>query len=119
MEKNALPVLHDLYSVRGTLEELSAPTKGLKVSEDYVFVEVFLEDTQLSIIQQVKNLYPNYLGIKYSTTAKNTVTIGGGNTIKEKSMTDIFMDFYKEITTNEVAPHQLEVIDKILEEDDR
>ena len=119
IEKNTLPVLHDLYSVHGTLEELSAPTMGLKVSDDYVFVDVLLTDAKRSITPQIKNLYPNYLKINYTSTTHEGMSTIGGETMKEKTITEIFTDFYKEVTTNDLSQNQHDVINQLIEEETR
>lgn len=101
--KTELPPLRRLYSVTGTLEQLSAPTGGEKVCDDYVYVNIVTQGTELAAAQRVRNLYPNYLGISYKNAGEQEVLLGGGDILRRRGIPETFGDFYRRVTANELT----------------
>ncbi|MEG0854135.1 MAG: exonuclease SbcCD subunit D [Angelakisella sp.] len=111
-----LAPLHRLYSVEGSLEQLSAPTGGEMVSEDYVFVNILTDGAELAAAQRIRNLYPNYLGIRYRTREEATLLLGGGEAVRRRSLPEAFDDFYQSVTGRELTSQQRQLVTLVAEE---
>lgn len=101
-----LAPLHRLYSVTGTLEELEAATAGRKVSDDYVFVNIVTHGEELAAAQRVRNLYPNYLGIRYHDREEQELLLGGGDILRRRTIPEAFGEFYQGVTGRSLTAHE-------------
>ncbi|MEG2073351.1 MAG: exonuclease SbcCD subunit D [Angelakisella sp.] len=115
-EQHEIEPLHKLYSVEGTLEELSAPTGGEMASEDYVFVTIITEGAEVAAARRIRNLYPNYLGIRYRSREEARLLLGGGEAVRRRSLPEAFADFYMGVTGRELSQEQAELVAKVAEE---
>lgn len=108
----------DVRKVCGTIGELSEGTNGMLVSNDYVWVDVVLEDNHNygSIISIVKNLYPNYIKINYIYKKNDTCNSVDDSDIKQissKSMVELFKDFYDNVNDSSLSVVQENVVMEI------
>lgn len=115
-ERQEIEPLRKLYSVEGRLDELCAPTGGGEVSRDYVFVNIITDGVELAAAQRVRNLFPNYLGIRYSSREERELLLGGGETARRRSLPEAFADFYTTVTGKELTAEQQRVLAAIAEE---
>ena len=104
VETTTLEPLRRVYSVTGTLEELCAPTGGEWASDDYVYVNLITQGSEPAVAQRVRNLYPNYLGISYRSTAEAQVTLGGGGEARQRTLPEAFAGFFADVTGRELTP---------------
>lgn len=111
-----LEPLRRLYSVEGTLDGLCAPTGGGEVSRDYVFVNIVTDGVELAAAQRVRNLFPNYLGIRYSSREERELVLGGGEAVRRRSLPEAFSDFYSAVTGRELTVEQRSVVAAVAEE---
>lgn len=110
VQKIFLPALRDLRSVRGTMEELLNPTGGGFSSDDYVQITVLTQGTVLGASRQLRNVYPNYLQIHYQNPAVRQLELGGHRSLAHRSMEECYLDFYREVTGQELSPEAAGVL---------
>lgn len=95
-----IPPLRDLRIVRGKFEELLNVGKNCSENtDDYVFAEITQSEPELEAMARLRNVYPNALGLKYVNhfTPVNVKT-RNIETLRYQTPTEIFADFYHEIT---------------------
>lgn len=119
IELKKLASLHDVREVEGTLDELVS----MPYSEDYVRVIVHDEIVPPDARVSVSTVFPNMMkfAVQNSKT-KTDIDVLAYDTIKDKSITEMFIDFFK-LQNNDVSPseEQLAVFEEVLKglEDDR
>ena len=89
----SLPALRDVRTVRGTMEELLAPTGGGFSSNDYVQITVLTQGTVLGASRQLRNVYPNYLQIRYQNPALQELSLGGAERLARLTMEESYRRF--------------------------
>ena len=103
MEPVAFPPLRDLRTIRGTMEELLAPTAGEFASADYVQITVLTQGTEMGAAQKLRNVYPNYLQIHYQNPAAQTLELEGRERLVRLSLTESYLAFYRQVTGQELS----------------
>ena len=70
----------------------------------------------LHAMQRLKRVYPYILGLDYALEYNETLLLQTQTqTMKDKSLGELFEDFYKESTNNELSANQEEIVKKIIE----
>lgn len=105
VEITSIPLapLRRVRTVRGTLEELLAPTQGGFASDDYVLAEVLTDTALLGVAEQLRNVYPHYLAIRYRSTLQQEVAVGANAQLARLSLEDAFAGFYREVAGRELT----------------
>lgn len=99
-----IPALRDVRTVRGTMEELLAPTGGGFSSDDYVQITVLTQGTVLGASRQLRNVYPNYLQIRYQNPVLQEISLGGQEGMTRLSLEEGYLRFYRQVTGKELSP---------------
>lgn len=114
-----LKSLHDVRIIEGTLEEVL----GMEYSEDFVQVTLHDELVPPDARVSISTVFPNM--IKYmvvNSTTKMDIDILAKESIENKSVVDLFVDFFK-LQNNDMEPtkEQMAVLEEALKglEDDR
>ncbi len=106
----SLPALRDVRTVRGTMEELLAPTGGGFSSNDYVQITVLTQGTVLGASRQLRNVYPNYLQIRYQNPALQELSLGGAERLARLTMEESYRRFYRQVMGQELSPEGCQVL---------
>lgn len=99
----SFPPLHDVRTVRGTMEELLAPTAGEFSSGDYVQITVLTRGTETGAAQKLRNVYPNYLRIRYQNPDAAPLELEGRDRVAGLSLEQSYLAFYRQVTGQELS----------------
>ena len=113
VERLSFPPRRDLRTVQGTMEELLAPTGGGVASEDYVQITVLTQGTEVGASQRLRNVYPNYLQIRYQNPASRKLELMGRGEFSRLTMTEAYLRFYRQVTGQELDPEGRKLLEKI------
>ena len=120
VEPVVFPPLRDLRTIRGTLEELLAPTAGEFASADYIQITVLTQGTEMGAAQKLRNVYPNYLQIHYQNPAAQALELEGRERLVRLSLTESYLAFYHQVTGQELSASGkavLEALDRQMEQE--
>lgn len=102
----------DLIIKRGRFDELIK-----EKSDDYVFFELEDELVVLDAISRLKQRYPNAMGLEYCHHQQTIIqTKLTQHEIKQKSLPQLFADFYSESTQQSLNDQQLEIVNDVMQE---
>lgn len=104
-----LPALRRVRTVSGTLEELLAPTQGGFGSGDYVFIRLVSDDTVTGASEKLRNVYPNYLAIRYLTRDEGELALEGGRT-SALPLPDAFARFCAQVAGEALTQEELALV---------
>lgn len=113
VEEIAFPPLRDVRTVRGTMEELLAPTAGEFSSGDYVQITVLTQGTVVGASRQLRNVYPNYLQIRYQNPATRELELGGHEKLARLTLAESYQEFYRRVTGQELSPQGKKVLEQL------
>lgn len=111
-----VPALRDVRTVRGTMEELLAPTGGGFSSDDYVQITVLTQGTVLGASRQLRNVYPNYLQIRYQNPVLQEISLGGQEGMTRLSLEEGYLRFYRQVTGKELSPQAGRMLKRLCRE---
>lgn len=119
VELKELKPLRELRVIRGPLEEVTNREiqKGTDLN-DYVFVELTDEGEVLDAISKIRAVFPNVMGLKMvnmENNSSNSKTAASSN-FREKSMDELFKEFYASIKGKEMDELREEQLNIILSE---
>ena len=109
-----LSFLHDVREVKGSFKELMS----MDYSEDYVKVVLNDEIVDPDARVTISTVFPNMMSFVVQNSKVNEeYLINNSENIKEKSINDLFIDFYS-MQNNGVSPSEkhLELITRVLKE---
>lgn len=109
---HSVPALHDVKSVSGTLAGFVEQSNGKIISGDYVFINLVLQGTETSVAEKLRNVFPNYLGIKYISSQVNEFILGAGKDMLKKDIAHLFAEFYEEVNGTSLSELQKDIIVK-------
>lgn len=114
--------MRDLRVIRGPLDELLMRTnhEGTNLN-DYIFAEITDEGEILDAISKLRAVFPNIMGLRMvnsSLGSENSKTAAGDN-FREKSLAELFGEFYINLKGKEMDSARNSEIIKILEELER
>ena len=110
------PALRDVRSVSGTMEELLSPTKGAFSSEDYVQITVLTRGTELGAAEKLRNVYPNYLQIRYQDPARQVLALEGHGELSRLSLGDAYRRFYLQVMGHDLEEDAIPVLSALARE---
>ena len=116
VERVSFPPLREVRSVRGTMEELLAPTGGTLASEDYVQITLLTQGTEVGAAQRLRNVYPNYLQIRYQNPAQRRLELEGHGELARMSLGEAYRKFYLQVTGHPLEPEPGRILDKLARE---
>lgn len=110
--------MRDLRILQGSFDELLRSAQDSNQSnEDYVFAELTQSEPVIDAVARLRVVYPNILGLKYTGRSWNltqrTQTV---DTIKSKSPSGLFADFYKEITGEPLSEQKRKIVKQTFEQ---
>ena len=116
IRQEALPALHDMREIRGTLSALTdVAAYDVPGREDYL--RVVLEDDirQINPMDKLRKVYPNVLEMSY---AKNLAAGGKQRRVKERisSPRELFSDFYADVHGEAPSDTMMAAVDTLLKE---
>lgn len=114
-----LPILRDLRTIRGPLEELLKRENHNGTNlEDYVFVELTDEGEILDAISKIRAVFPNVMGLKMinSTGSDGVSKTSASGNFREKSMDELFSEFYINLKGKPMDEDRIREIHSLLEE---
>ncbi|MEE0567844.1 exonuclease SbcCD subunit D [Clostridium sp.] len=114
--------LRDLRVIRGPIDELlnRENHQGTNLN-DYVFAEITDEGEILDAISKLRAVFPNIMGLRMVNTSlgiENSKTSAGDN-FREKSLDELFGEFYIDLKGKEMDEARNSEVIKILEELER
>ena len=114
--------LRDLRVIRGPIDELlnRENHQGTNLN-DYVFAEITDEGEILDAISKLRAVFPNIMGLRMVNTSlgiENSKTAAGDN-FREKSLDELFGEFYIDLKGKEMDEARNSEVIKILEELER
>lgn len=115
-ERLIFPPRRELRCVRGTMDQLLAPTGGGFASEDYVQITVLTQGTEIEASRRLRNVYPNYLQIRYENPASRRLTLSGHGELSRLTMDEAYLRFYRQVTGQELDDDGKKLLRKISRE---
>lgn len=109
----SFPPLHDVRTVRGTMEQLLAPTAGEFSSGDYVQITVLTGGTETGAAQKLRNVYPNYLRIRYQNPDALPPELEGRDRTARLSLEESYLAFYRQVTGQELSAQGRTVLETL------
>ncbi|GIM29371.1 nuclease SbcCD subunit D [Clostridium polyendosporum] len=113
--------IRDMRVIRGPLNELIKQEvyNGANV-EDYIFAILTDEGELIDPISKLRAVYPNIMGLNRENSRKKEESkTSAGNGYKTKSKIDLFKEFYKAISPNEITEEKLDFIRDVIEDVER
>lgn len=113
VEKRILTPKRDMYTVRGTIDEILQTDK----CEDYVFVELLDEMPVLSPMEKIRSVFPNAMHVKRQIS-KVTNQFTDQSAKKRANLNDVelFKAFYKEVKGTEASDETKKIFKEVLDE---
>ncbi|TRX57054.1 exonuclease SbcCD subunit D [Thalassomonas sp. M1454] len=119
-EHLTINVKHDLRIVEGSLEEIINAGKIDERSDDYILAKINDSQVILDPIGRLRQVYPNVLQIERTnfdhtsnSRLSNNTSTGQSN---ERSESEVFTDFFKQVMDVELSPQQLELLQQTISE---
>ncbi|MDG1733628.1 MAG: exonuclease SbcCD subunit D [Thalassotalea sp.] len=119
-EHLAIKVKHDLRIVEGSLEEIINAGKVDERNNDYILAKISDSQVILDPIGRLRQVYPNVLQIERTnfdnvsnSRLSNNGSLGQAN---ERSETEVFNDFFKQVMAVELSNEQLELLQQTVSE---
>ena len=112
IEERTVPILRDLKVVKGFFDRLIDREEPDK---DYVFA--ILEDRELILnaALRLREKYPNLMGLSYKRSGEERPHDLTARKAREKSLPELFCDFYEYVNGEEIPPKQLAAVQKMAE----
>ncbi|MGI5895667.1 MAG: exonuclease SbcCD subunit D [Oscillospiraceae bacterium] len=110
--------MRDLRILRGDFDELLRSAQDSNQSnKDYVFAELTQSEPVIDAVARLRAVYPNILGLKYTGRSWNlTQRDQTADTLKSKSPSELFADFYKELTGESLPEQKREIVKQTFEQ---
>ena len=119
IELREIPVLRDMRVIEGPLDTLiNRDTHSGDNLNDYVFVNLTDEGEVIDAISKLRAVFPNVMGLKMvnmENNSSNSKTAASSN-FREKSMDELFKEFYASIKGKEMDELREEQLNIILSE---
>ena len=112
-QRVSFPPLRQVRTVRGTLPELLAGAGEGPASEDYVLVELLTHGTEVGAAQQLRNVYPNFLQIRYLDPVRQELELTGHGKLSRLSLGEAYRAFYREVTGHPLEEEPGRLLDRI------
>lgn len=119
VELKSIKPLRDVRKIRGPLSELiDRNTHKGEDLNDYVFAELTDEGEVLDAVSKLRAVFPNIMGMKriaVNETEAESSTAAKGN-FREKSVRELFDEFYSSIMNREMDEEREAVIDSVIKD---
>ena len=118
IRRRPLKPLHDMRKIRGSLKELlREEVVSLADPLDYLHVTLTDEKELFEPMEALRSCYPNIMKLELLKNTRH----GGELSVKkqqlrEKSMLEIYGDFYREVTDRELTKEQTRVLEAVISE---
>ena len=110
IEERTVPILRDLKILHGTFDCL---INREKPDPDYVFAVLEDRELILNAAARMREKYPNLMGLSYERqNEKHSITLTARET-REKSLSELFCDFYRHINDEEIPAKQLDAVEEM------
>lgn len=108
----------DMHIIKGTYMEVSAKNFYESLPrEDYYSVVLTDEEDVPDAVAKLRTIYPNIMELSYDNTRTRTNQIvNNDETIKAKTPSQIFSEFYELINNQPVSEEQKSLVDKAIED---
>lgn len=116
-EEIVIPPLHDVRVIKGELTEITSSDKFEK-SDDYIFFELTDDIIKPNGIAKLKVKFKNTLGLKYTLIERQSdkSVLKDRKKRNQKSVLEIFDEFYFETAEKHFDDEDIKYIEKILSE---
>ena len=118
IERKPLVPLHDMRKIKGELSELlKEEVVKLANREDYLFVTLTDEKELFEPMDTLRTKYPNVMQLELLKNMRHTgdMTVRKRE-IKEKSILEIYEDFYEAVTERKLEHERRKVVEELLQE---
>lgn len=119
IEQKELKPKRDMRDLEGKLSELLDPSTYRNIEQEH-FYRVILTDKGelLDPMGKLKSVYPNVLQIMVKERIRDIsdVRTAAGEGYRDKSKLQLFKEFYKSITEDDLETENIEVMSRIIEE---
>ena len=128
LKRRELRPLHDLRCIRGELQQLIQPeVLAAADREDYVQVTLTDEQELLEPAAALRSVYPNVCQVLFAGRGKGTAGAADGErsgagdaaglqTISRKSETELFREFYGQVSDREWNEEKEQIIQRVVED---
>ncbi len=118
IEQKELKPKRDMRDLEGKLSELLDPSTYRNIEQEH-FYRVILTDKGelLDPMSKLKSVYPNVLQIMVKERIKGArdIKTAAGEGYKDKTKLQLFKEFYKSITEDDLETENIEVMSRIIE----
>lgn len=118
-EHLAIKVKHDLRIVEGSLEEIINAGKVDERNNDYILAKINDSQVILDPIGRLRQVYPNVLQIErtnFDNISNSRLTSNVQGQTNERSESEVFTDFFKQVMDVELSTEQFELLQKTIAE---
>ena len=119
IEKLPFTPLHDMREIKGTLEQLTNPTVLAEGDcSDYMHITLTDDEEIYDVFGKLRAVYPNLMTLDFDnarTRAEGAVALTG-EVMKEKSVLELFGEFFEQQTGNSLTPMQEQILTDIMED---
>lgn len=105
-----IPILHDLKILKGQFDRLMAREEP---DSDYVFAVLEDKELILNAAARMREKYPNLMGLSYDRKNEERVGTLTARENREKSLPELFRDFYEHVNSEEISAKLLAAIENI------
>lgn len=118
IEKLPFTPVHDMREIKGTLEQLTNPEVLAEGDcNDYMHITLTNEEEIYDVFGKLRAVYPNLMALDFdnSRTRAEGATALTGEVMKEKTMLELFREFYKMQTGTELSRVQEQIMTELME----
>lgn len=119
IEKIPFTPLHDMREIKGTLKQITASEVLAECDcRDYVHITLTDDEEIYDVFGKLRAVYPNLMALDFDnarTRAEGAVTLTG-EVMKEKSVPELFGEFFRQQTGNTLTPMQEQILKDIMED---
>lgn len=119
-EHVSLAPKRDVRIVRGFIDEIRNDREKYPLSDDYVTVELLDTKAILNAYDKLAAVYKNLCGVSFAEMFSAKTNVEARKNFREKSETELFADFYFEMTNEKMSDRQKnifgECVDRIYRE---
>ena len=111
-----LKPMHDMRIIEGSFDEVHSNGSSDPNNEDYVRVDLTDKADVPNAMQRLRDVYPTIMGMRYLREKRTSQSdFSRTANVKEKTPLELFGDFFKNITGEELDDKKLEYMKALIE----
>lgn len=112
----AIPAVHDLRVLTGTVAELTAAAPKGREADDYIYAVLTDKGEVYNAMEKLRAVYPNIIGLKRASSDAEAAVLSAGLELKRKTPAALFNDFYTELLGEAIPPEREALMREVLRE---